>query len=77
MTNYLQQWNSAVLWRRAGLLAARLELADLHTACAEQLATMTDIQRSIAPLFVGGPTVGLDCVWNLTTPWATSEASGG
>lgn len=77
MTDYLQQWNSPVLWRRAGLLAARLELTALRSACASNVSSMSAVQMSQAPLLVGDPPVGLDRVWNLTTPWPQSEASRG
>ncbi len=77
MSDYLQQWNSPVLWRRAGLLAARFELAALQSTCASKVVSMMDVQMSQAPLFVGDPPIGVDREWNLTTPWIGSAARRG
>ncbi len=71
---HLGAWNSAIVWRRVGLLAERLGLQTTAERCRTARAGMTEAQMAASALIRGDSVLGHDPSWNLATPWA---AAGG
>lgn len=69
VAEYLQLWNSPILWRRTGAMAQRFALSSLAAICTNQCDKMTDLQMSQNLLLRGASGRKLLQPWNLLEPW--------